>query len=206
VSSNFSDTVASKVELVPADCFASLDLRAVYGRDGPIEVDLGCGDGAFLVRIATDNPDKDFLGIERLPGRVRTACRKIERAGLTNVRILRSEISYTVERLLPPISIAAFHLMFPDPWPKRRHARRRLVNERFLGSLHRVLRVNGTIHIATDEAEYFRQITRMVSRSPEFGEITDPPPAPGISKFEKHFLEREVVIHRLALRKVSPVT
>jgi tRNA (guanine-N7-)-methyltransferase len=156
--------------------------------------------------MAAENPDKNFLGIERLLGRVRTACRKIERAGLTNARILRFEISYAVERLLPPNSVAAFHLMFPDPWPKRRHARRRLVSESFLVSVHNALRSDGTILIATDETEYYRQITRFVSRSPHFAVIDEPPPAAGISKFEKQFLQRGVAIHRVALRKVSPVT
>jgi tRNA (guanine-N7-)-methyltransferase len=206
LSSNSSDTIPSKLELVPADCFGPLDLSTVYGRNSPLEVDLGCGDGALLVKLAGENRYRNYLGIERLPGRVRTACRKIEQAGLTNARILRFEISYAVERLLPPSSVAAFHIMFPDPWPKRRHASRRLVSERFLTVLHTALRVDGAVRIATDEAEYFRQITRLVSRSSLFAITDDPPLATGASKFEKRFLQRGMTIHRLSLRKVSPLT
>jgi tRNA (guanine-N7-)-methyltransferase len=169
-------------------------------------VDLGCGDGAFLAKVAAENPDDDFLGIERLLGRVRTACRKIERAGLTNVRIMRFEISYAVERLFPPNSVAAFYIMFPDPWPKRRHAPRRLITESFLHALHRALRLDGTVRIATDELDYYRQITRLVAHSPRFSVIDEAPFPPATSKFEKRFVQAGVPIHRLALRKVSPVT
>jgi tRNA (guanine-N7-)-methyltransferase len=206
LSSDSSGTITSKAELVPADCFAPLNLSAVYGRKGPLEVDLGCGDGAFLANLAAQNPNKNFLGIERLLGRVRSACRKIERAGLTNARIMRFEISYAVEHLLPVNSVAAFYIMFPDPWPKRRHAPRRLITENFLLSLHRKLRADGTVRIATDESDYFRQITQLVAQSSHFS-VIDGASFPAVtSKFEKRFVHVGMSIHRLALRKVSPVT
>lgn len=205
-SSDSSISVASKAELVLANCFAPLDFKAIYGRRAPVEVDLGCGDGAFLAAIATDNPGTDFLGIERLVGRVRSACGKIERSGLTNVRVLRFEISYAVERLLPENSVTAFHVMFPDPWPKRRHAPRRLMSETFLASIHRALVPNGRLRIATDETEYFRQITRLVSASPLVAMVTDSAPPSPMSKFEKRFTEQGLPIHRLVLRKISPLT
>lgn len=206
LSSDSLTSVASKAELVPANCFAPLDFKEIYGRRAPVEVDLGCGDGSFLAAIAADNPGTDFLGIERLVGRVRSACRKIERGGLTNVRVLRLEISYVVERLLPENSVTAFHVMFPDPWPKRRHAPRRLVTETFLASIHRALVPNGTVRFATDETEYFRQMTRLVSPSPLFGTIADATPPSPISKFEKRFTEQGATIHRVVLRKISPLT
>jgi tRNA (guanine-N7-)-methyltransferase len=206
LSSDSSRTITSKVELVPADCFAPLNLSAIYGRNRALVVDLGCGDGAFLANLAAENPDKNFLGIERLLGRVRTACRKIERTGLTNARIMRFEISYAVERLLPVSSVAAFYVLFPDPWPKRRHAPRRLITETFLLSLHRALRPDGTVRIATDESEYFRQITRLVAQSPHFSVVDDAPFPAMTSQFEKRFMQAGMAIHRLALRKVSPVT
>jgi tRNA (guanine-N7-)-methyltransferase len=205
-SSDSSTTLAGETELVPVNCFAPLDFEEIYRRRAPVEVDLGCGDGSFLARIAAENPGMDFLGIERLLGRVRATCRKIERAGLTNVRVLRFEISYVVERLLPEDSVTVFHLMFPDPWPKRRHVPRRLVNQNFLNSLHRALLPNGTVRIATDETDYFRQISRLVSESLLFAIVSDAPPTDAMSKFEKQFTQEGVAIHRLVLRKVSPVT
>ena len=206
LSSDSSTSVASKAELVPANCFAPLDFQEIYGRRAPVQVDLGCGDGAFLAALAADNPGTDFLGVERLVGRVRSACRKIEHGGLTNARLLRFEISYAVERLLPEDSVAGFHIMFPDPWPKRRHAPRRLVTETFLAALHRTLVPNGTVRIATDETEYFRQITRLVSASPFFAIAADAAPPGPMSKFEKRFTEQGLPIHRLGLRKISPLT
>jgi tRNA (guanine-N7-)-methyltransferase len=203
LSSDSSTSLASKAELVPANCFAPLDFKEIYGRRAPVEVDLGCGDGAFLAAIAVDNPGTDFLGIERLVGRVRSACRKIERSGLTNLRVLRFEISYAVERLLPENSVTVFHLMFPDPWPKRRHAPRRLITETFLTSIHRALVPNGTVRIATDETQYFRRMTRLVSASPLFTLVADAAPPSPMSRFEKRFTEQGLPIHRLVLRKVS---
>lgn len=154
---------------------------------------------------AAADPGKDFLGIERLPGRVRATCQKIERRGLTNARVLQFEISYAVEQLLPANSVTTFHLMFPDPWPKRRHARRRLVNRDFVASLHRALVIGGTVRIATDETEYFHQISRLVADSSLFVIRPGTVEAIAMSKFEKQFTQKGVKIHRLELRKVSPV-
>src|SRR4051794_28214633 len=116
--------LASDIELVPANCFEPLDFMAIFGRKAPIKVDLGCGDGSFLAALAAENSASDFLGIERLRGRVNSACRRIERAGLTNVRVTRFDIAFAVDHILPLESIDAFYLLFPDPWPKRRHAAR----------------------------------------------------------------------------------
>jgi tRNA (guanine-N7-)-methyltransferase len=206
VSSNFAQTIASESELVPGNCFEPLSFRSIYGREANIAVDLGCGDGSFLAALAAGDPAKDFLGVERLAGRVRRACRRIERNGLTNARVVRFEISYVVEHLLPVNSISVFYLLFPDPWPKRRHAPRRLVTERFLASLHRALWAKGIVRIATDQTEYFHQITRLVAHSGLFA--VDPNPRfPGpATKFERIFLQQGVTIHRLELRKISPVT
>ncbi|HSV62635.1 MAG TPA: tRNA (guanosine(46)-N7)-methyltransferase TrmB [Chthoniobacterales bacterium] len=206
MSSDSASTIASEIELVPANCFEPFDLPGIYGRVAPFEVDLGSGDGALLTALAAQNPDKDFLGIERLLGRVRSAIRKIERAGLTNARVTRFEISYAVEHLLLPHSVSAFYLLFPDPWPKRRHAARRLVSEKFLAALHRALVANGTIRIATDETEYFGQITRLVAASKHFVVVQNSAGLLPSTKFERRFLERGVPIQRLELRKVSPVT
>jgi tRNA (guanine-N7-)-methyltransferase len=206
LSSDPSTTIASETELVPANCFAPLDFESIYGRRAPLEIDLGCGDGSFLAAIAAENASRNFLGIERLVGRVRSARGRLERAGLTNARVMRFEISYAVNHLLPASSVAVFHLMFPDPWPKRRHAPRRLFSRDFLAAIHRALTPNGTVRIATDDADYFRQITDVVSQSPHFKLIPDAVPASAVSKFEKRFAQRGVEVHRLWLQKVSDVT
>jgi tRNA (guanine-N7-)-methyltransferase len=196
--------LAPDAEIAPANYFAPLDLAAIYGRSAPLEVDLGCGDGSFLVEIATANPARDFLGIERLHGRVRRAQRKIILRELTNARVLRVETSYAIGQMLPAESVALFHLMFPDPWPKRRHWCRRIVTADFLASVHRALVPHGLLRVATDQTDYFREIERLASQSTQFVISSDPEPRRPPSTFEKRFSQSE--IYRLVLRKVSDVT
>jgi tRNA (guanine-N7-)-methyltransferase len=197
---------AESIEFIPANYFQPLDFAEVFSRMAPIEVDLGCGDGAYLASAAEQNPDRNFLGIERFAGRVRSACHKILRARLTNARVLRVEIGYAIMRLLPAASVAVFHLMFPDPWPKRRHAGRRVVTEDFLLSIHRALTPHGTLRISTDQTDYFREIERIAGQSRQFVMMKDEEPPPAISTFEKQFQRDGIEIHRLVLRKVSEVT
>ena len=126
---------------MPADFFrrySSADIFADGNPDAPLEIDLGCGDGTFLVEMAKHYPERNFLGVERLLGRVRGVCKRVQNLGLTNVRVLRLESSYTLEWLLEKNSVSRLHLLCPDPWPKARHHRRRLVQQDFLQSLHQV--------------------------------------------------------------------
>ena len=192
-----------EVEIVPSTFFAPLDLESIYGRNAPLEVDLGCGDGSFLAEIAAADPTRNFLGIERLAGRVRSAEGKIARRQVANARVLRVEISYAVERMLPADSVALFHLMFPDPWPKRRHWRRRIVTEEFLASISRALQPEGLVRITTDQVEYFRAIERVAELAKGFERSADPAPPGALSTFARRFAQSE--IYRLVLRKVSAV-
>lgn len=193
-------------EILPENYFSPLDLERIYGRKAPLEVDLGCGDGTFLTALAAVKSVGNFLGIERLAGRVRSARHKITTSGVTNTRVLLCEISYAVRYLLPAGSVAGFHLMFPDPWPKRRHAYRRIITESFLTSLDRALAPGGTIRVATDQTEYFRQIERAIAQLPQFVAIPDHMLPDAVSSFEKRFRREGVEIHRLVMRKISDVT
>jgi tRNA (guanine-N7-)-methyltransferase len=191
-------------QLIPEDYFAPLDIAEIFARAAPLEVDLGCGDGTFLVALAERFPQRNFLGIERLLGRVRSACGKAVRSGLRNVRILRVETSYAVEYLLPPQCAEVVFLLFPDPWPKKRHHRRRVVTKSFLAAVHRVLAPNGRFRIATDQEDYFQSIRQMIS--PAFFVEEDVERAETfvpLTTFEKHFLASGAPIYRLELGKVS---
>ena len=197
--------VASAAEYVPQNYFQALDLESVFPRSAPLEVDLGCGDGSFLVALAKQNLQRNFLGLERLLGRVRSACQKITHENLGNARVLRIESSYAVAHLLPPNSVSVFYLLFPDPWPKRRHQRRRIVTTEFLEAIHRALAPDGLFVIATDEREYFEEIQRRSEGMRKFAEKPISDFVLPATTFEKHFLERDLEIYRLVLRKVSPV-
>jgi tRNA (guanine-N7-)-methyltransferase len=192
------------IELIPDSYVTQLDLEAIFGRSAPLHVDLGCGDGSFLCELAQRNPGQNFLGIEKLVGRVSKTCRKA--SALDNVRVLKVEISYAIRYLLPPESVETFYLMFPDPWPKRRHHRRRLVQEDLLDSIHRALTNDGSLRIATDQLDYFQQITRAASGHLGFRkiDIDDAASLPS-TKFERRFVAQGAPIYRLSLRKVTPV-
>jgi tRNA (guanine-N7-)-methyltransferase len=142
-------------EFVPEDYFARVSAGAIFPAGRPLEIDLGCGDGSFLLAMAAHHPERDFLGVERLLGRARKVCRRAARANLNNLKVLRLESRYTVEWLLAPGSVSRLHLLCPDPWPKVRHHRRRLVQQEFLDALVSVLVPGGEFLFKTDHAEYF---------------------------------------------------
>lgn len=153
-------------ELIPADYFAELNLADHFDKNAPLEVDLGCGDGSFLLRMAQHHHDRNFLGVERLLGRVRKVSRKSDKMGLTNLRVLRLESLYTLEWLLPPESVSRLHLLCPDPWPKAKHHRRRLFQKPFLEALMRVLKPGGEFLFKTDHPEYFEWSEEVLDNFP----------------------------------------
>lgn len=158
-------------ELVPAHYFRMMGEEELL-RDGrPLEVDLGCGDGGFLLEMARRHPERDFLGVERLLGRVRKVCRKITRAGLDNARVLRLDSKYVVEWLLPPSCVSRLHLMCPDPWPKLRHHRRRLIQADFLRAVDRVLRDDGEFLFMTDHEDYHEWAIGQIAASGLFDRL-----------------------------------
>ena len=155
-------------EFVPADYFRKMKREEIC-RDGrPLEIDLGCGDGGFLMEMAREYPERDFLGVERLLGRVRKVCRKITRRQLENARVLRLDSRYVVEWLLPAGQVSRLHLLCPDPWPKLRHQRRRVMQPAFLEAVRRSLAAGGEFLFMTDHEEYFRWARRKVE---EYGKL-----------------------------------
>ena len=130
----------------------------IFGNDHPLEIDLGCGDGSFLIEMAQHYPERNFLGVERLLGRVRGVCKRIQELGLTNVMVLRLESQYTLEYLLAPASVSRLHLLCPDPWPKARHHKRRLVQQEFLHILQKTLSPGGEFLFKTDHPEYYEWV------------------------------------------------
>ena len=158
-------------EFVPADYFRRLPHEEFLRPNRPLEVDLGCGDGSFLLSMAAHHPERDFLGVERLLGRVRKVCRKLTRLGLENTRVLRLESRYTVEWLLPECSISRIHLLCPDPWPKVRHHRRRIIQPEFLEAVHRSLVPGGEFLFMTDHPEYFQWALDHVAAFPKLSRL-----------------------------------
>jgi tRNA (guanine-N7-)-methyltransferase len=180
-----------------------LDLEKIFGRNASLHVDLGCGDGSFLCAMAQLMPKKNFLGVERLMGRIRSSAQKA--AKLPNVRLLRIESSYAVRYLLPAGAVETFYLLFPDPWPKRRHHGRRIVTPDFLNSVHVALGENGVVFIATDHLDYFREVKRVAGQNSRFTAVDVVDVDLPLTKFHEKFRVQGAPVHWLELRKISLV-
>jgi tRNA (guanine-N7-)-methyltransferase len=192
-------------ELVPELQVVRLDLVQLFGRSAPLHVDLGCGDGSFLCEMARQFPKRNFLGIERLTKRVEKVRCKAEK--IENVRVLRADTLFAVRYLLPKNSVETFYLLFPDPWPKRRHQFRRTFTRDFLDAVADALEKHGVLRVATDQLDYFHQIERLSRAHLQFQVLprsSDDAVLP-VSKFERKFCEQDARIYRLTLRKTSPV-
>jgi tRNA (guanine-N7-)-methyltransferase len=176
-----------------------LPLAEIFPKSQPLEVELGCGDASFLVEYARRHPERNFIGVERLLGRLRKLDRKGRHAGLTNLRGVRIESAYFLEYLLPPHSVAALHIYFPDPWPKKKHRKHRLINERFPTITLAALAPGGTVYLRTDDADYFQQMTEMFGADREFQPIETPSErAELLTDFERDFNSQGIQTLRAA--------
>ena len=192
-----------RLEVVPGDYFRHLERDEIFpGSEAPIEVDLGCGDGGFLLSMARHFPGRNLLGVERLLGRVRKVCRKAERESLENVRVLRLESAYTIGWLLPDACVARLHLLFPDPWPKKRHHKNRLVNPENVDAIARVLVDGGEFLFKTDHAGYFESAMKIIRSLDAFSEIGwDDAEFYPPTDFEREWTEQGRPIHKARFRK-----
>lgn len=178
-----------------------IELAKLFTTPQPLEVELGCGDSSFLVAYAAQNPDHNFIGVERLLGRLRKLDRKGLQAGLCNLRGVRIESAYFLQYLLPPRSVSALHIYFPDPWPKRKHRRHRLIQEEFVSIVQTVLVPGGNVFLRTDDPDYFGQIQEAFGTNASFRRIETPPPlAELLTDFERDFLARGIKTLHAAYR------
>jgi tRNA (guanine-N7-)-methyltransferase len=174
-----------------------LELASLFPKPQPLEVELGCGDGSFLMDYARLRPERNFIGVERLLGRVRKLERKGRRLGIQNVRGVRIESSYFLRYLLPESSASAIHVYFPDPWPKRKHARHRLINDSFPGLARQALAPGGMVFLRTDSPSYFDQMSEVFAVSPHFAPTEAPAELTSVlTDFEKEFVARGITTRR----------
>jgi tRNA (guanine-N7-)-methyltransferase len=145
---------------------APLDWRAAFGREAPVVAEIGFGMGETTARIAAAHPDRNFLAIEvHTPG-VGSLLKQLEEHGLENVRIVQHDAVEVLRDMVPAGSLTAIHLFFPDPWPKKRHHKRRLVQAPFAALAASRLLPGGLLHVATDWEEYAQHVLQVFSATP----------------------------------------
>jgi len=151
----------------------ALNPEAAFGRCAQAVLDIGFGDGEALLTAAARFPEIDYVGVEVHEPGIGHLLTLIERSGLTNVRVINADAVDVIDAMLPEIAFDAVNLFFPDPWPKKRHHKRRLVQPEFVDAIARILKPGGLFHIATDWAHYAEQIGDVVGDSSCFS-ATDP--------------------------------
>jgi tRNA (guanine-N7-)-methyltransferase len=144
-----------------------LDLAEVFGRHAPRVLDIGFGDGEALLTTAVNNPGVDYLGVEVYDPGVGHLLVLLERAALGNVRIVKRDAVEVVAHMLEAESFDAVNLFFPDPWPKKRHHKRRLIQPQFVAALAAILKPRGLLHLATDWADYAAHMRIVLAESVE---------------------------------------
>ena len=182
-----------------ASILERIDLAKLFPKEQALEVELGSGDGSFLVEWARLHRGGNFIGVERLLGRIRKMDRKGRRAQLANLRGVRIESSYFLHYLLPPHSATALHIYFPDPWPKRKHRRHRLINEGFPALAQQALAPEGVVYLRTDDKGYFEQMLGVFAAAPAFISVATPLPlAQVLTDFERQFEAQGIATLRAA--------
>lgn len=168
---------------------APLDWATAFGREAPRILEIGFGMGETTARVAEENPGNDYLGVEVHGPGVGALLRRLEERSLTNVRIVQHDAVEVVREMIAPDSLTGIHVFFPDPWPKKRHHKRRLLQPPFVALLASRLKAGGYLHAATDWQEYAEEILTVVSgtqalRNPHPGFAARPASRPE-TKFEQ---------------------
>jgi tRNA (guanine-N7-)-methyltransferase len=162
-----------------------LDLDQVFGRRAPRVMEIGFGDGDALVRLALQEPGMDFLGVEVHEPGVGHCLLLIEKLGLTNVRLIRHDAVEVLSAQLPDGTLRQVNLFFPDPWPKKRHHKRRIVQPEFAALVAAKLEPGGLFHVATDWPPYAEHIAAVLDAQPEFEREEIRAAARSETKFER---------------------
>lgn len=154
-----------------------LDLPALFGRRAETILEIGSGMGDTTAEIAAADPDRDYLAVEvHTPG-VGALLKLIEAKGIGNLRIIEHDAQEVVVHQIPDMYLTGIHVFFPDPWPKARHHKRRLIQKQFLERIATKLRIGGYLHLATDWPDYARQMTEAVDATAALERMPDPSPS-----------------------------
>ncbi|HOA73715.1 MAG TPA: tRNA (guanosine(46)-N7)-methyltransferase TrmB [Phycisphaerae bacterium] len=186
-----------------------LDFDAIFGPGVPVEMEIGSGKGGFLLNRARALPDRGFLGIEWANKIYLYAADRMVRWGVRNVRLMRTDASHLVRHSIRPESLTMLHIYHPDPWPKKRHHKRRLIQPPFVAAAVAALKPGGRIAIQTDHAEYFEQIKQVLAGEPRLREVPFNVPEAGVvdgfvqTNFEIKYRREGRPIYQIAAERTA---
>ncbi len=176
-----------------ADLQKPFDFQALFGNDAPVELEIGAGRGDFLVGYCAENPGVNLAAVERKLAYLARAINKSKDRGLTNVQFLNVEVRHFLAEYCPDKSLQAVHIYFPDPWPKKRHLPRRLIQPDFVAALARKIMPGGHLYLRTDHVNYFEQMMEVMGAQSDFLPVDTPEHiAKHKTGFEKRFNEEGI--------------
>jgi len=185
----------------------SLQWEVLFGNANPVELEIGTGKAGFLLRRARAYPDRNFLGIEWASKFYRYAVDRMQRWQMGNVRLLRIDARHFMREVCPRDSLSALHVYHPDPWPKRRHHKRRLFEPTFVATAVQCLVPGGRLAVQTDHAEYFEVIRTLLRAHPDLVEVPFDDADFGVvaarveTNFEIKYLRAGREIYQLAMQR-----
>ncbi len=194
---------------IPVDLseLEGLSWTAFFGSDRPVELEIGTGKAGFLLRRARAHPERNFLGIEWANKFYKYAVDRMQRWKVPNVRLLRIDAAHFIRVVCPRGSLTALHVYHPDPWPKKRHHKRRLFQKPFVEAAVACLKPGGHWAVQTDHAEYFEHIRALLTTHPDLYQVPFDDPEFGVeasrvaTNFEIKYLREGRRIYQLALRR-----
>lgn len=187
-----------------------IDFATAFGRMAPVHLEIGFGNGDAIASMAAAHPENNYFGIEvHRPG-VGGLMRRCAAERLENVRVMSSDAKEVLEKQIPANSLAAAYLFFPDPWPKKRHHKRRLVQPELVALLRERMAIGGVLRLATDWKDYAEQMLAVLSADPELenlagaGKYAERPPERPLTRFEHRGLRLGHGVWDLAFRRQVP--
>jgi tRNA (guanine-N7-)-methyltransferase len=199
----------ANIALLTTEIDGKVDFASVFGRKTAVHIEVGSGKGTFLVEQAAAQPDVNFLGIEWANKYYKFIVDRAGRRGLGNVRVMRTEAASFIAGSVGDETVDCFHIYFPDPWPKKRHHKRRFVSTSNVEQLYRCLKPAGVVNIATDHQEYFEWMAEVFSGfKDKFEKIDFIKPAGAAedeyagTNFERKYLKENRAIYTAAFRKI----
>jgi len=190
-------------------CENEISWNNFFGNAHPVEIEVGCGKGKFIIRSALEHPETNYLGIERSGKFFRIMQQRAFNSGVQNIKLLNTDADYFIRNYIPEGSVQAYHIYFPDPWPKQRHHKRRLINAGFMEAIKSSLASSGCIFFATDFTDYFTVMVTVARACSGLEEVFNTSilpaganPEDAATSYERKYLLQGRVIYKAAYRKI----